>query len=334
MLKYEFHIQPGASPSDTGYSPAAAPTARPATRAAAISTPLGPAGLEPVRTGRSTASARPSEQLRARHRNGRFFRPSAATNATTSDIDPGVRYDVPGRQRPREQRGISVTRPATSSPAPRSRPRRFPTTTGAFPHRRGPELLRRVRLEAQRRRHRAHHLTSRRRQPGLRQQAGRRRGQQRLRHGHHGVPNFPTTNAFDRTQATRTAAVLRTHGRLLFKLNGWLRHWSPTWVARHGRRAAFCQIDRSSNAYVTSETRRATTTTAGRSRAPRVATTTFVTKLNPTGSGDRPSGGTAVDNGGRSGRRRRQRVPAGRPARPTPDHAGRACTHNGAFDAR
>ena len=266
-------------------------------------------------------------------------------------IDPGVQYTT--------FLGGNASRTATASPSTRPathRRRHHPVARlpdhdrRVPPHRLGAELLRRVRHEAQRRRHRARLLDVRRRQQhGLRQQAGRRRGRQRLRHRarrSRRTSRPPPARSIARSTSHRTARGARTDNTdgFVFKLNAAgsaLELFDLPRRHRHRRRRAASPSTAPATPTSTGETlSRDFPTTAGAFRRTlRGEYDMFVTKLNPTGLGagvlDVPGRHPGRQRRAGRGRRRRQRVRAGLSSStdfPTTPGAFDT-TANGGFDA-
>ena len=266
-------------------------------------------------------------------------------------IDPGVQYTTfLGGNAHETGAGIAVDAAGNAFIAGTTQSPDFPTTAGAFrPHRRGTELRRRLRHQAQRGRHRARLLDLRRRQRhGLRQLAWRSTPPATpTSPGTTKSSNFPTTDgAFDRTlEHPAELPALRastTPTASSFKLNaagsalvystylGGTDIDSPRGIAVDGSRQRV--RDRRDASRATSRRRRARSAARARGEYDM-----FVTKLNPTGSALVYStflGGTAGrQRRARRGRRRRQRLrarlleldrlPDHAPARSTPPRTAR-----------
>ena len=291
VLKYEFHVQPGASPSDIrlAYGGADGLALNDAGQLQ-ISTPLGvlqdsvPVSYQDIDGVRTAVR---SSYVLGTGADARF---SFAVGGYQRDheliIDPGVQYTTfLGGNAAETSAGIAVDAAGNVFVAGHDAVARLPDHDRRVPaHRRGPELRRRVRLEAQRGRHGAHLLDVRgRQQHGVRQPAGRRRRRQRLRHRHHEVVELPDHgDAFDRSLAIPPncprCATDNTDG-FAFKLNatGSALTWSSPYLGGTDIDSPRgIAVDGSGNAYVTGETNSRSTSRPPRARssARRVARST------------------------------------------------------------
>ncbi len=131
VLKYEFHVQPGASPSDIHLAYRGAEGSRSATAAGCRSRPARRAGglgarVVPGHRRRPGARGKPLRAGRRRRREWSVLvRRRWLPDRPRTDHRPGrAVHDVPRRQHRRDRATASrSTRPAThSSPVPRSRP--------------------------------------------------------------------------------------------------------------------------------------------------------------------------------------------------------------------
>ena len=234
VLKYEFHVRPGASPSDIrlAYGGADGLALDADGRAADLdrtrrAAGLG-AGVVPGHRRRPRARAEPLRARRTRHARPLLVRRRSATSATTSWSSTRACSSrrSSAATAPRTAPASRSTRPATPIVAGTTQSPDFPTTAGAFRRTGAASNFADVfvtKLNAGR--HGARLLDLRRRQRhGLRQRHGRRRGRQRLRHGHDEVDELPDDRRRVRPHAstsrrTARAAASTTPTASSFKLN-------------------------------------------------------------------------------------------------------------------